>query len=103
MTRQTLGLVTFRLERISVNVGRDESALCPRCRESMDLTQPDPGDPDRLIGTCGGCCSWYLIEQSEEESVLDMVALPCRSKQEGPITARIWTEAIDEDSCQVGA
>jgi hypothetical protein len=103
MTRQSLGLVTFRLERISINTGPEEPTSCPRCREMLDLSQPDPEDPDRLIGTCSGCGSWFLIEQSQEGLVLDMVALPCRLKQEGPLLARIWTEEVESESIQARA
>lgn len=33
---------------------------CPRCRSPLDLHQPDPDRPDRLLATCGGCGAWYL-------------------------------------------
>jgi hypothetical protein len=103
MTRQSLGLVTFRLERISVTMGQEEPASCPRCREILDVTQPDPEAPDRLIGTCTGCGSWFLMEQSPDGSALDMVALPCRSKREGPSVARLWAEGANPESAQARA
>src|SRR5689334_7442705 len=36
--------------------------VCRACGSDLILHQPDPEMPERLLGTCGGCKSWYLIE-----------------------------------------
>jgi hypothetical protein len=33
---------------------------CPQCGHALALHQPDPELPDRLLGTCEECKSWYL-------------------------------------------
>ncbi len=34
---------------------------CPECQEELNITQPDPGDPVRLLGVCGSCGDWYML------------------------------------------
>jgi hypothetical protein len=38
--------------------------LCARCHDVLDRHQPDDELPDRLLGTCPCCSSWYLIDAS---------------------------------------
>lgn len=35
---------------------------CPGCGTDLDLHQPDPHLPDRLLGTCPECKSWFVID-----------------------------------------
>lgn len=37
-------------------------ACCPKCEERLALHQPDPELDDRLLGTCGECKTWYLLD-----------------------------------------
>jgi hypothetical protein len=46
---------------------------CPCCRENLVLHLPDPDLPDRLLGTCEACKSWFLIDAGRGV----MVLLPC--------------------------
>lgn len=34
---------------------------CPGCGGPLDLSQPDPLDPDELVGRCRGCRSTYFL------------------------------------------
>ncbi len=43
-------------------IGRIDEARCDRCRDPLEMHQPDVASPDRLIGTCGGCHGWFLID-----------------------------------------
>jgi hypothetical protein len=36
--------------------------VCRACGSELDLHQPDPEMPERLLGTCGDCKTWYLLE-----------------------------------------
>lgn len=36
--------------------------LCPDCRGDLERHQPDPSRPDRLLGVCEECASWFLID-----------------------------------------
>jgi hypothetical protein len=35
---------------------------CPACDSSLDLHQPDPFQPDRLLGTCPSCRAWCVLD-----------------------------------------
>jgi hypothetical protein len=49
---------------------------CLDCDLSLDLHQPDTGSPGRLIGICGACGRWYLIDAVAEATDAVMVLLP---------------------------
>ena len=49
---------------------------CSHCGESLDVFQPDGYFPERLLGTCGRCGAWYLLDTVPEKDVAVMVLLP---------------------------
>jgi len=49
---------------------------CKRCREFLALHQPDAQAPDRLLGICGSCSLWFLIELVMDRSEMVMIELP---------------------------
>jgi hypothetical protein len=49
---------------------------CVQCDKPLDLQQPDAQAPDRLLGICWTCSSWFLIELATERSEMIMVQLP---------------------------
>ena len=58
---------------ISVNLTRlrDVSDIrCTECQSSLELHQPDPERPDRLLGTCADCDTWYLMDVARGVMVL---------------------------------
>ncbi|MDX2037991.1 MAG: zinc ribbon domain-containing protein [Isosphaeraceae bacterium] len=36
--------------------------FCPCCGGELDLHQPDIDSPHRMLGTCGHCAQWVVIE-----------------------------------------
>jgi hypothetical protein len=38
------------------------SPPCQKCRSPLTVHQPDENAPNRLLGTCGDCGTWHLIE-----------------------------------------
>jgi hypothetical protein len=58
MTRISLTLQLFDMRLV-----RDEASAsrCPCCRRPLTLHQPDPDCPDRLVGICEGCRTWFII------------------------------------------
>jgi hypothetical protein len=38
---------------------------CSRCQSSLDLHQPDVERPERLLGMCEDCRSWFLMAIDE--------------------------------------
>ena len=55
--------------------------VCGKCQQLLDIHQPNTYDTDRLLGTCGSCGSWFLIDLLHEESDQAVeVALPDRRR-----------------------
>lgn len=52
------------MDLFGVESGVDDlsAVVCPDCCRPLTLHQPDERLPDRLIGTCDTCPSWFLIE-----------------------------------------
>jgi hypothetical protein len=66
-----LDLLPFpRLPEVAVGLA------CPHCSSSLTLHQPDPESPDRLLGVCGGCKHWYLIDPSTDRDDGVLLGLP---------------------------
>jgi hypothetical protein len=57
-------------ERVRFEVAAE--ILCAECQCPLDRHQPDPEQPDRLLGTCEDCGTWYLIDGE----LCVMIALP---------------------------
>ena len=49
---------------------------CPACQGELDLQQPDPGDPTRLLAICLDCTSWFLVQVQEELDQQLVISLP---------------------------
>ncbi len=61
---------------------------CQRCGSDLALHQPDPQMPERILGTCGDCKSWFLLdgesgcvqivagEVTRERSAVDAAFMP---------------------------
>jgi hypothetical protein len=39
---------------------------CPGCGDTLEIHQPDPRKPDRLLGTCCSCGAWFLIDAAAD-------------------------------------
>lgn len=53
------------------------SALkCRDCKGVIDIHQPNPAQPERILGTCSKCGSWYLIEPQTEGDRTMVLQLP---------------------------
>src|SRR5215831_3941629 len=54
---------SLALHLIHSNPVADDAAgmACPRCHAYLSIHQPDQELPDRLLGTCEDCRSWFLI------------------------------------------
>jgi hypothetical protein len=45
---------------------------CAKCQASLNFHQPDVQRPHRLLGVCGDCETWYLVDLAAHV----IVALP---------------------------
>lgn len=59
---------------------------CVECRRPLELHQPDPQSPDRLLGICTGCGRWYVMVLAAGQSQGVWVVLPDRQ----------WFQAVAE-------
>jgi hypothetical protein len=46
---------------------------CPACGGRMDVYQPHPADPDRLVGSCWECHSLYVIDVFVDQQAATVV------------------------------
>lgn len=56
--------------------GDFDSVCCLNCEMHLGLTQPESEEPARLIGTCGECGRWYLLDWHPSFREGLMVLLP---------------------------
>jgi hypothetical protein len=49
---------------------------CAGCRGWLDVHQPDPNQPDQVLGTCANCGRWYRIGFSTKGKELIVLELP---------------------------
>ena len=50
--------------------------MCMSCDGSLDLHQPDPRFPDRLLGVCPNCQRWHILDLIPDEDEAVIVSLP---------------------------
>lgn len=53
-------------------IGHAAEVPCACCEGTLDVHQPEPERPERLLGTCPDCGAWYLIDDDAHM----MLALP---------------------------
>jgi hypothetical protein len=39
--------------------------LCEGCATPLEMSQPDEQRPERLLGVCPACGSWFLVEAAD--------------------------------------
>ncbi len=74
VNQPALAVVTLMLDVVPEAAQEPFGWRCPRCREELELHQPDAANPDRLLGTCGACGRWYVVDAlSESQSLLAQI------------------------------
>jgi hypothetical protein len=51
---------------ITQEVDTAEQPICEECDNELELHQPDKTNPDKLLGICDICHSWYVIESKTD-------------------------------------
>ena len=68
------------VDLVMVRFSTDPAGLsrlcCLSCGEPLDLHQPDSGFPERVLGTCDACRSWFLMDLVPDRDEAVMVLLP---------------------------
>jgi hypothetical protein len=49
--------------------------VCRSCDAPLDVSQPDPNLPDRLLATCPDCLAWYLVETTGDQGMAWVASL----------------------------
>jgi hypothetical protein len=47
---------------MNASIGRTTPIVCPNCRSDLCRLQPDVELPDRLLGVCRTCKTWFLLD-----------------------------------------
>lgn len=68
--------VPLTMLRFSTRPERIDEGCCLACDHYLDLNQPDASHPDRLVGTCGRCGRWYIIDMVPGTDDAVMALLP---------------------------
>ena len=62
--------------RFDLVVETPPRARCLNCSAPLSLSQPDLKSPDRLLGICGQCRHWFLIDLVPDSSAGILCRLP---------------------------
>ena len=75
MTTDRFDSTKVTLVARNLNLEEEPVAACSRCRQEMELHQPDINQPDRLLGICPDCGDWVMIDY-ESASLASVLELP---------------------------
>ncbi len=68
--------VTMSVTGVSHCPDNSEWVCCLECGKHLGLVQPETQEPERLVGTCGNCGNWYLLDWHPGSRKGLMVLLP---------------------------
>jgi len=99
MSRQRTEFVSLRVERFALN---DAAGLetCRHCETALELSQPDPLTPARLVGLCRSCGAWYILDDATDGESRSRLELPMGpvGQENTPLT--VWMDNGDEPHVQ---
>jgi hypothetical protein len=75
-TRQR-SFVSIAVDTIRPYTDHDPRVVaCSECGSTVELQQPDPQDPHRLLGSCHDCRTWYVIDLAPERREAVIARIP---------------------------
>ncbi len=74
--RPKTATVTLHLIHFSEHSDLLAGIRCLACQRLLEMHQPDVGFPERMLGICPACKSWYLMDLVQDEPEAVMVTLP---------------------------
>ena len=91
MVRNRRRETTVSVVVIAVDLGIEspDSITCLSCNTLLEIHQPESGFPDRMLGTCHHCHSWYLWDFDSQTNQAVMVQLP----DQGYFQKAAWRDA----------
>lgn len=69
-------VVSLAMVRVRTRCDNIYPFVCMSCVCSLELHQPDPRFPDRLLGVCPDCQRWHILDLIPDEDEAVMVSLP---------------------------
>jgi hypothetical protein len=70
------GYISMSLLEMPYDQVAHPGARCLECRGELELHQPDPSVPERMLATCSACKTWYLLDAPSADSPVVMIVLP---------------------------
>jgi hypothetical protein len=68
--------VPMRATRFATTPEGIASVRCLNCDSPLELHQPDPELPERLLASCGQCDGWHVISLTADQTEAVIVLLP---------------------------
>jgi len=68
--------ISWEVTVLSVSTGELKASSCQKCGAKLNLHQPDEDDPSHLLGTCGQCGTWHMIEVTSRGTKSLLYTLP---------------------------
>lgn len=75
-TSPTETVVTLLLHASPTTKAWPGNVRCPVCESPMEVQQPDPDQPDRLLGICEGCKRWALLIHDKKAKIVIAMVMP---------------------------
>jgi C4-type Zn-finger protein len=76
--------ITVRVTTLSTQPGSGETLCCPVCQSALNIHQPEPDVPHRLLASCSceECGLWLALIRSPDRPRLYVTRLP--------VIAELW-------------
>lgn len=68
--------ITWEVAVLEVSPDGLVAPSCLKCHASLDIHQPEEDRPSQLLGTCGECGAWHMIEVSPDGTEAYLFNMP---------------------------
>ena len=70
----------FALETPRLDASTLDSIRCQGCDAALDWSQPDPRKPAKLLGVCGRCGDWHVLDLDRRARAATCLHIPNRRR-----------------------
>lgn len=68
--------VSLRFARLPIPPDGPINIDCLNCETPIEIHQPDSELPERMLGTCENCRTWYLVECDPNTGQAVLIQIP---------------------------
>jgi hypothetical protein len=68
--------VSLRFASTPIPPDEPVNVFCMECDHRVEIHQPDSELPERMLGTCEYCQTWYLVECDTDAGDAMLILLP---------------------------